>query len=782
MTTRPRLSPSPPSDSTLPSLPDGPQQTRPPPRHGWPRKAIVATLALTGLVAAYLYLSHEPVAPVVVGLPERQTAANDTADAEDNGLQLPTAAEAPPPLDDFPYPIPVGGLGPVHALSEPAAQYPFLCGSERSGLGQPIVDNTLGHGIPVYREAADGTPTSEVAGYSRDCLVATRIDHFYMPVDGDELLPWHPGVEDVAMLTRDGHNLPFIVRLERGTINRFLYAIAVLTDPAEDAEAPDGRYWNRRLVYHFAGGVGIGRRQGRLSEHRVLGRDNIELLARGYAIATSTGNHTTNHYNMRLAGDTALRVKRQFVARYGQPDYTVGLGGSGGGLQQFLFGEHLPGLLDAAVPQYAYPDMVTQTIHALDCELLEHYFDVVAADNPIWADFEVRRAVQGLNALAGADNRYAPLYPANLALNGRWPRLPRGASECVQGWRGLTPLVLNPRFTPHAAHYAAEVHAQVNWTYWDDLVAIYGRDATGHARRTWDNVGVQYGLQALRAGRISPADFLDLNLRIGGWKPAADLRPETIWQPFGRKLPLWFSLWSAHNMTRADGDLPAARSRGDADAISAAWRSGQVFGGHIDIPVIEVRHYLEPALNMHHLSASFATRLRMQRAMGHAGNHALWVAHPDHDPTLRALELIDDWLAALRAAQGDDAPGRATSARDTAASRPTAAADACFDASGALIAQGDAVWDGDWNGRLPGACSRVYPSYGTSRSAAGASLTGDLFQCPQITVDAALAAGLYTPVDMAPYRDPLLRAFPDGVCDYRNDDVHGDLEAPPTPD
>ena len=55
-------------------------------------------------------------------------------------------------------------------------------------------------------------------------------------------------------------------------------------------------------------------------------------------------------------------------------------------------------------------------------------------------------------------------------------------------------------------------------TMWDTNVATFGRDpATGFARRSLDNVGVQYGLEALNRGVITPAEFLDLNDKIGGF-------------------------------------------------------------------------------------------------------------------------------------------------------------------------------------------------------------------------------------------------------------------------
>ena len=43
------------------------------------------------------------------------------------------------------------------------------------------------------------------------------------------------------------------------------------------------------------------------------------------------------------------------------------------------------------------------------------------------------------------------------------------------------------------------------------------------ARTPWDNVGVQYGLQALVDGVITPAEFLDLNAKVGSWKEPGDM-------------------------------------------------------------------------------------------------------------------------------------------------------------------------------------------------------------------------------------------------------------------
>ena len=82
-----------------------------------------------------------------------------------------------------------------------------------------------------------------------------------------------------------------------------------------------------------------------------------------------------------------------------------------------------------------------------------------------------------------------------------------GSTECINGWRGLSPLALNPHwYGTDAAQgppgYDPAVHGPVEWTHWGDLVNIYGTDEHGFARTPWDNVGVQYGLDgAARAAR-----------------------------------------------------------------------------------------------------------------------------------------------------------------------------------------------------------------------------------------------------------------------------------------
>ena len=143
-------------------------------------------------------------------------------------------------------------------------------------------------------------------------------------------------------------------------------------------------------------------------------------------------------------------LKEHTVETHGVLDYTVAVGGSGGAIQQYVYAQNHPGLIDAAIAQYSYPDMVTQTISVGDCELLEHYFDATDRDNAHWKDPEVRQAILGLNATnfprtsrrarstsGTACTSYAALF--GYQVMDRDPASPAPAlTECRPGWFGLT--------------------------------------------------------------------------------------------------------------------------------------------------------------------------------------------------------------------------------------------------------------------------------------------------------------------------------------------------------
>jgi len=743
-----------------------------------------------------------------------------------------------------------------------AEQEPFICTTEYNGLGQPSVDNQDRRGTPVYPLDGAGAPdrAQDPLGWSRRCQVSDVVEYRYRTTDG-QTRTLAPGASalpaDIAMLDVDdmigadrldtdgASQIPYLIRYQRGTLpeNRFLYSIAMLVPFSEyqsgvGADGPwDDSHWNGRLLYNFGGGVGIGHSQGDLSTGASLLHEALRL---GHAVVYSSGTRTSTHYNLMLGGRTAVELKDRFVADHGSPLYTVGIGGSGGGIQQYVYGQNHPGLLDAAIPQYSYPDMTTQTINVGDCELLERYMDVTDGDNPRWDDWDNRQIIQGQNTIEGFTSEWQARTGAT------------GSSECIEGWRGATPLAMNPTFglavgmdeviMPFVGELLAKLGAGqpvypddfpdlgrllrthedpaqwVQWTHWADVEEVYGTDPTsGYAQVPWDNVGVQYGLRAVADGALTPAEFLDLNANVGSWKEPEDNVPEScgmVRAMVGDDLGAFAGLiglcegdeldqYSARQMNLApDADTPAPRRTADVAAITNAFTSGLVFSGAMprEIPIIDARHYLEDQLDMHNVHQSFVIRERIRRAEGDADNQVIWFldARPAEDEAAtdalhdEGFRVMDQWVLNIQA----------NPSRSVADNKPTGAVDRCWNTNGTEIARGDDVWDGAeelvvsgqgaWTDSAPdevdgvrvGACAAAFPMHSTSRVIAGGPITNDVYKCHTKSVSQSIADGDYGVwVPSADEQSRLEEIHPEGVCDYSKPSVgypDGGVVAPPT--
>jgi hypothetical protein len=609
-------------------------------------------------------------------------------------------------------------------------QNPFVCTVQDEGLGQPLIDHDS-EGFPVF---AGG----EIIGYSQDCSAETLVQYVYGSTEGG-FKPFTPGGDRPADMAR----------WERGTINRFIYSIAMLAPGDTGPDDLSRSAWNGRLIYYFQGGVAIGHDQGSPSGSRMLYDYG---LSKGYGVVYSTGNKTGTHYNLVLGGETALMVKERFIELYDVPLYTVGVGGSGGAIQQYVYGQNHKGLVDAAIPQYSYPDMVTQAVHVGDCELLEFYMDILDGANPRWQTWSNRTLLEGMNASDTVFNPYTQSV---------------GNTECINGWRGLSPLALNPLYGHVDGQELIEPQSAVvaiKWSHFDDLVNVYGVDADGFAKNFWDNVGVQYGLTSVASGAITPAEFLKVNTVVGGWKNEPDMVQEgsPFFPPGVIDLSNW-DPWSQRNQVYSvNPAAPAPRTQGNVDAMNAAYEAGLVFVGDIDIPIVDWRNYLEGQLDMHNSHQSFSSRQRLLAYDGDADNQVIWFTAPLFDQTPEAFEVIDEWMMNIFA--NPDA--------GVAGNKPSRAVDRCFDAGGNEIAAGDDVWAGILDDGPPGACTSLFPVYGTSRIAAGGPIRGSFFKCALKPVTQAIADGDYGVWTPSPLEQAALEGiFPEGVCDFSQPDA-----------
>ena len=175
--------------------------------------------------------------------------------------------------------------------------------------------------------------------------------------------------------------------------------------------------------------------------------------------------------------------------------------------------------------------------------------------------------------------------------------------------------------------------------------------------------------------------------------------------------------------SRRRRDPGAAQPTATPEAIRAVYETGLQFDGDVDIPIIDWRHYLEDELDMHHSHQSFATRQRMlERRRRRRQPGDLVHRRPAgvaFDQTAMAFEVIDEWMANIRA--NPDA--------GVAANAPPRAVDSCFATDGTLIAAGADVWDGILDDGPAGACTERFPIYSTSRRQAGGPIEGGIWKC-----------------------------------------------------
>ena len=618
---------------------------------------------------------HPSSSGVLVGLVEGLSGAGELRLAGADGMSRGTLSLVNHPVE-----------GPV--FSGPHQQ-PFICETEAFEL---VSGETL------------GAPLDDA------CSIERRIDYAYRSTKDGELKPLaHPASRPADLATTTtltGVTVAYIVRIETGTINRAVYQISMLHDPAADAElspwiAPPG--WNERLVYTFGGGCVNGWfRQGT----RTGGVTDDWMLSQGYAVASSSLNVFGHNCNDVLAAETMMMVKERFIEGYGVPRYTIGWGCSGGAYQNHQIADNYPDLLDGIIPGCSFPDVGFSTIPMItDARLLNRYFENEGAG---LFTGEQQRAVAGFLVLE------------------TMPNVSFKAGRIAVG--EFCPDVLPESLRYHPADKPTGVRCDV----YEHHVNIYGRDPiTGLVRRPLDNVGVQYGLGALNDGVIDTTQFLDLNERIGGYD--------------------------------GDGRLRPARTVADLEAVRIAYETGRLTnggGGLATTPIIDYRAYSDDleAGDVHTRYHSFSMRERLRKANGRIDNHVMLVEDFRHglysseSPVLReALRQMDRWLETLAVDTSSD-----PLVDKVARAKPDGLTDACWSRDEEPVKIVEALVRGS------GRCEALYPSSPSPREVAGAPLASDVVKCRLKPVDPDHYAVRFGPDEMHRLR----RIFPEGVCDW----------------
>jgi hypothetical protein len=491
---------------------------------------------------------------------------------------------------------PIGG--PVFAGKQ---TQPWVCATEEAGLGKPL---------------------------DAQCNVASKVDWLYISTDPSKVgfQPYDPASppSDVAQTTTDaGVTTPFIVRRERGVIDRGIYQVVVLADPHE-AVAPTAppKAWNRKLYWVFGGDC-----KPNHSQPSDTTATNQSVLGKGYAMADSGMTVLGKDCNDRTSAESVMMIKERIIQSLGPIRYTMSEGCSGGSMQQHWIVSNYPGLVDGIQAQCSYPDIWQTMQEAEDCHILDHYFLEVSPH--LWANVAQQDAVTGYTAQTTCHSLWDGPSPLGYARN--WFD-PANAAGCSLPAEQVYDAQSNPK--------------GVRCTLQDYMVGVFGRRAKdGFANRPYDNVGVQYGLVALNNGTITPQQFVDLNQKVGGLDIDWNYTPE--------------------------------RSVADPPALDVAYAAGLVTypRAAATVPILDLRG--SSNLEIHTDFHSYTMRERLIQATGGYGNQIIWTdgmsLAGDPGKTAAAFTLLDRWLSRIHA----DKSGLPLAAK-VVLNKPADAVDACW--------------------------------------------------------------------------------------------------------
>ncbi len=624
---------------------------------------------------------------------------------------------------------PIGG--PI--FSGPQIQ-PWVCATPTPQPGTDTVPHTNPSGL--------GTLATDA-----QCNIATEYHYYYKPTNaspaclgavgpGACFIPYDANSppNDVSMTTTEnGQTVPFILRVERGTIDRGIYDIAVLWDPSKPASEQTA--WVGKFQYAFGVASGSPRRQFQPNSTWYgsgVSLSNDLALSLGFMTAASSLTDQQLNSNLAVAAETLMMIKEHIIEQYGPIRYTLGIGCSGGSIEQNVITSQYPGLIDGLQIACTYPDAVSTGIEVSDCVLLVNYFSspefaaLTAGLTP--AEVNAKKA-----AIAGHKDQIGCLaWVGSFGSVGRpgfIPNLPSVGSNIF----ATTPRAEFPNncLLPQSFVYDPIMNpAGLRCGIVDHGIAIWGNAGDPQfptrANDVNDNVGVQYGLKALLNGAIGAEEFVTLNEKIGGTDP--------------------------------DGNFRAARTVADKFGLRTAYRSGFIGDGHswANVPIIDLRG--NDNSGIHHTWRSFALRARLDAANGTHANHVMWRFGPGLIPVgagfkinFEAFATMNQWLANIEAdTSHKPLPKKVID------DKPADAFDYCYltsDTTFSTKVTDFSVCDAD----------PVLAIFASPRQVAGGPLAENVMKCRL----KPLNINDYPPGTFSGAQWARLEAtFPDGVCDW----------------
>jgi hypothetical protein len=526
---------------------------------------------------------------------------------------------------------------------------------------------------------------------------------------GGSVQPYDPDnpPSDVATATTDqGVQVPWIVRIETGYQDRDQYQIATLFRPGEPWEpwAPQNQ-WNHKLVIIHGALCGVEHQTGTAPD---ITTQWIGTIGQGFMGMSTALDNAQHNCNLPLQAESLIMAKERIVEQYGELRYTIGDGCSGGSLAEQQIANAYPGVYQGIVAQCSFPDSWSTATQIFDSHLTLAYLLNPSKWGPGVAWSETQMAdVQGHVSIGNSyvsDSLFHVAVPTDpclgvTAAERYHPQTNPGGVRCDIQDAAIN--VFGPR--PPA-----------DWSANEQLL---GR---GFAGVPIDNVGVQYGLSALQQGKITPAQFVDLNEKIGGLD--VDMNPA------------------------------ADRLKATEPALANAYRSGAINEtNNLDQTAIIDCRGPDPSEG-HDAYRAFAVRARLDREHGTHANQLIWEGPSPYPGTAdtycvyNSFVAMDRWLTAIE----NDTSDRSLSEK-VIADKPADLSDRCYDGAGHVVS----------NTLCPDA---VVPIYGTPRTVAGDAITTDANKCQLKPLN---RNDNYGPIPFTDAEWARLQAvFPNGVCDF----------------
>jgi len=561
-------------------------------------------------------------------------------------------------------------------------------------------------------------------------------------------------------------------------------------------------------------------------------------LSQGFASVSSTLNTLGNNCNDVLSAETAIMTKDKFLQSYGVPIYTMGAGSSGGSTQQMSIAENYPGVLDGVASLQTFADYASQFQPLMDSRLIDIYVNVNNPKNNAASSTPVNWTKEQINAVTGMFNtdlwqvlsdrpngpnsylfgqtitnqiidpvfaypgmpvtstsanrldpsQTSPIYCSKktynvltgcVAINGQVSSNTPTVAVTPAPGAPLFPKATGPNANLQFDPVLNPIGVRTNTI--DANINILGKRATdGYAQRYLDNEGVQYGLNALKSGKISVTQFIDLNQNIGG----VDINFQHQKQ----------------------------RTIADSGALSRVYQTGRVgkgSGGLASIPVIGQIGYNDITVDVstpagrsatvtHSKYWSFVLRERMIKSNGAADNLVIYASRNAPSGTFATDMVIgsmDKWLSAI----ASDSKVYTSAYQKVLANKPGDVAEGCWDlklnkineklnpttGQCAQYSTFGVTYTPSINGENPTVApvANLIGGQGFQNPlmSAGGPTTADILKCqlkPIVSADYVDASGKQ--LLSASQVTQLQSIFPTGVCDWTKPGV-GQITSPAVP-